>query len=325
MGVVAESLGLTSRALSKWARERNSGELREDRRGRTPSVYPEAAWAIRKKYVAHFRQWGPQVLALWATREGIGTWSPSTISRVIENLRPAPEERPVPVRYEITAPMVMWSEDGAGFRQRGEKHELLVIQDEASRYKVNHRLVPGPANGEDVCDYLEEAFEKHGAPLLLKQDGGWIFHTDAIDKLLKRWGVESVTSPPYYPQYNGKKERSIRDIKSYERAIRRHGVKCTLDERLDTAIHDLNEVRPRPVLRGRTAREVYERDRVSLPDRDAFRRTIDRWEQKLKEEASDREHKGTARRRAVEQALLEYGLMELSGGMSTDRADSAGT
>ena len=134
-----------------------------------------------------------------------------------------------------------------------------------------------------------------------------------------------MTSPPYYPQYNGKKERSIRDIKSYERAIRRHGVKCTLDERLDTAIHDLNEVRPRPVLRGRTAREVYERDRVSLPDRDAFRRTIDRWEQKLKEEASDREHKGTARRRAVEQALLEYGLMELSGGMSTDRADSAGT
>jgi transposase InsO family protein len=325
MGVVAEPLGLSARALTKWVRKRSSCELRNDRRGRPPAIPAAAAWAIRRKYKAHYHQWGPQVLALWATREGIGTWSPSTIARLIAPLKPEPEARPNPIRYEITAPMVMWSEDGAGFRQRGEKQELLVIQDEASRYKVNHRLVSGPANGEDVCGYLEEAFEKHGAPLLLKHDGGWIFHTDAMEKLLERWGVEPVTSPPYYPQYNGKKERSIRDIKSYERAMRSCGAMGTLADRLDTTIHDLNEVRPRPVLKGRTAREVFDQDRTSLPSRDALRRTIDRWERKLKKEASDREHEGTARRRAVERALLEYGLMEISGGMSTESADNAGT
>ncbi len=325
MGMVAESLGLSARALHKWISERNPDGLCEERRGRPPSVSAKAAWLIRKKYLAHYRQWGPRVLASWVRREGLGTWSPGTISRVIAELKPPLEEKRKPIRYEITAPMAMWSEDGAGFRQHGEKAELLMLQDEASRYKANHRLVSGPASGEDVCDYLEEAFEAHGAPLVLKQDGGLIFHTDALERLLKRWGVEMLTSPPYYPQYNGKKERSIRDIKSYERAMRQHGIESTLAERLDAAIHDLNEVRPRPVLGGRTAREVYDQDRVCLPDRDAFRRTVDRWEVKLKEEAPTRELKGAARRRAVEQALLEYGLMELSGGMSTESAEREGT
>ncbi len=313
MGVVAESLGLSPRALTKWLRERSTDELRDDRRGRPPAISAKAAWAIRKKYVAHYHQWGPQILALWASREGIGTWSPSTIARLIAPLKPEPEEKPSPVRYEITAPMVMWSEDGAGFRQRGEKQELLVIQDEASRYKVNHRLVTGPANGEDVCDYLEEAFEKHGAPLLLKHDGGWIFHTDAMEKLLKRWSVEPVTSPPYYPQYNGKKERSIRDIKSYERAMRRHGVQGSLADRLEATLHDLNNVRPRPMLKGRTAREVFHQDGGLLLDRDAFARAVDQREARLRLEAATRQDLDDARRRAVEQLLLDYGLLEYRG------------
>jgi hypothetical protein len=49
--------------------------------------------------------------------------------------------------------------------------------------------------------------------------------------------------------------------------MRRHQPWTSLAERLDAAFHNLNEVRPRPVLRGRTAREVFEQDRVVLPDR----------------------------------------------------------
>jgi len=62
--------------------------------------------------------------------------------------------------------------------------------------------------------------------------------------------VIELTGPRRYPQYNGKQERSMRDIKSYERAMRRHGVKGRLIERLDTTIEDLNEHRtssPYPV------------------------------------------------------------------------------
>ncbi len=79
-----------------------------------------------------------------------------------------------------------------------------------------------------------------------------------------------LTSPSRYPPFNGKKERSIRDIKSYERAVRRHTTGTTLEERLAEAIGDLNDQRPRPVLRGRTAREWWSNVSVFLEDRTEF-------------------------------------------------------
>jgi transposase InsO family protein len=77
-----------------------------------------------------------------------------------------------------------------------------------------------------------------------------MFHGQRIQTLLRKHGVTELTGPRHYPQYNGKKERSIRDIKSFERAMRRHGRPSTLRRRIDAAVLDLNQDRPRPVLAG---------------------------------------------------------------------------
>jgi hypothetical protein len=312
--MTAEVLGIAPASLGRW--EKRQEEERQPRPPRGSCVPPEARWRIRREYKAHYGKWGPSILSEWVEREGIGTWCPDTIARIIHDISEEPEENRIPIRYEVTASMAVWAEDGAGFREKGQKKELLVLQDEHSRYKANHRLVDGPAKGEDVCDYLEQAFEEHGAPLVLKHDGGAIFHTEGVRNLLERWGVVELTGPPSYPQYNGKKERSIRDIKSYERAMRRHGVGGSLASRLDETMHDLNEVRPRPILRGRTAREVFDRDHTCLPDRDVFARQVDRWERKLRQEANTRAEQEAARRRAVEQVLLVHGLLEIRGNLS---------
>ena len=50
-------------------------------------------------------------------------------------------------------------------------------------------------------------------------------------------GVTELTGPRHYPQYNGKKERSMRDIKSYERAMRR----LDLEEHIHTVTGTFNE------------------------------------------------------------------------------------
>lgn len=265
---------------------------------------------IRACYREHYRQWGPQVLAAWCRRERLGSWSPTTITAVIADLRPEKPERQEPIRYEITASDVMWSEDGTGFRENGKKKELLVVQDEHARLKLGHRLVGGPADEEAVYESLRAAFERYGAPLVLKHDGGSIFHGEKVQELMADHQVIDLTGPASYPQYNGKKERSMRDIKSYERAMRQSGVRGSLRSRLEVAVHDLNEDRPRPVLQGRTAREAYDRDRVRLPDRQAFRREVNRWEKKLRDAARSRSELESARRRAVELALLRYGLMK---------------
>ena len=214
------------------------------------------------------------------------------------------------IRYEIVDSNVMWSEDGTGFKDRGRKKELVIAQDEHARFKVGYELVDGPADEEAVHRNLEATFAKYGAPLVLKHDGGSIFHGRRIQALLRKHQVTELTGPRHYPQYNGKKERSIRDIKSYERAMRRLGGRSTLERRIASAIHDLNEDRPRPVLGGRTAREVYERDRRPLPDRRTFIENVDRTELELHDAATSRAENDSARRRAVEHVLLDYGLMK---------------
>jgi hypothetical protein len=128
--------------------------------------------------------------------------------------------------------------------------------------------------------------------------------------------VTELTGPPHYPQYNGKKERSMRDIKGFERAMGRHAPPSTLTERIEAAIHDLNEVRPRPVLGGRTAREVFERDRIRLPERRKFIQEVNLTERTLRAQATTRRQRDSARRRAVEHVLLAYGLMKETGDVS---------
>jgi transposase InsO family protein len=244
---------------------------------------------------------------------------------VIADLRDEPEPKLATMRYEIMGSNVMWSEDGTGFKDRGRKKELVVAQDEHARFKVGHKLVDGPADEDAVHRNLEAAFSRYGAPLVLKHDGGSIFHGRRMRALLRRHQVTELTGPRHYPQYNGKKERSMRDIKSYERAMRRHGGPSVLSRRIDAAVGDLNEGRPRPMLGGRTAREVFEQDRLLLPDRRVFSEEVNRTERQLRDAARTRAEADSARRRAVEGVLLAYGLMKVIGDVSHNFEAAEGT
>jgi transposase InsO family protein len=315
---MARVMGISTESLKRWERRSRKVAVVAIRRGRPEAIPPESRWKIRRCYLDHFGQWGPTVLRYWAIREGIGTWSAGTIAKVIADLISVPEKIPKPKKYEIAAPMAMWSEDGTSFKERGRKKELLVLQDECSRYKINTRLASGPANALDVVDYLKEAFERHGAPLVLKHDGGSIFHDEKVKKLLKKHDVVELTSPPHYPPFNGKKERSMRDIKSYERALRKNGKGTSLLERINITMHDLNEERPRPVLGGRTAREVFEQDRIALPNRKRFKMEVETRQVELEAQAGSKKEIQAARRKAVIEVLMRYNLLNWRGDMSTN-------
>ncbi len=315
--MMAEVLNISPGSFVRWQQRR---ELRPGcaQRGRPLVVNDEARARIRECYTSHYGQWGPRVLVAWCRREKLGNWSAGTISRIIADLREEEEATPPPVRYEITASNVMWSEDGTGFRQGGRKQELLVVQDEHSRLKLNWDLASGPATAKEVYQYLEQSFTEYGAPLVLKHDGDGIFHTPEITRLLDNYGVLDLTSPSYHPGYNGKQERSMRDIKSYERAMRKHGKSGSLNDRICVTMTDLNEDRPRPVLGGRTARDAYREGMAPLLDRQTFKKTVELKEESLLSEAATRSEKRAARRIAVEEALLRYGLMEIEGNVSHD-------
>jgi len=316
--LMARVMGVSPESLKRWGVRQGEGSAGPARKRGRPEVVPaDVRQEIRNCYLAHYKQWGPRVMAAWALRQGWGWYSPETIARILEDLKDKPEPKEPLRRYAITASQVMWSEDGAGFRERDRKKELLILQDECGRYKVNTRLVDGPASSEDVYAYLQEAFIKHGPPLILKHDGGAIFHEEAVERLLDEHQVISLTSPPHYPPFNGKMERTVRDIKSYERAMKRCNRWMALRERLAEAIRDLNDERPRPMLGGRTAKEVFEQDRVILADRRIFYEEVLKQEQTLLAEAASRSQQRQARQQAVELVLLRHGYMKELTDVST--------
>jgi len=139
-----------------------------------------------------------------------------------------------------------------------------------------------------------------------------------VKNLLKEHDVVELTSPPHYPPFNGKKERSMRDIKSYERALRKHGKGATLLERIDITMRDLNEERPRPVLGGRTAREVFQHGRIPLPSRKRFKMEVETRRLELEARAGSRKEIQAARRRTVIEVLSRYKLLNWRGDVSTN-------
>ncbi|MBI5115848.1 hypothetical protein HZA56_05200, partial [Candidatus Poribacteria bacterium] len=59
-------------------------------------------------------------------------------------------------------------------------------------------------------------FKIHGAPLVLKGDGGKDLLVSAeVKKLLEEYGVTGLLSPPYYPRYNGAIEAGIGSLKMH--------------------------------------------------------------------------------------------------------------
>jgi hypothetical protein len=324
--MTAKVLGITTASLGRWMKRREQAIGKPPRRlGRPEVIIGWTRWLIRQCHEDHYGEWGPRVLAEWVRRESIGTWSHTTIGKVIADLRPKKEKRAKPRRYEIAAPMVMWSEDGAGFKEHGRKKELLLVQDERARKKVARRLTDGPARSQEVAANLHEAFERHGAPLVLKQDNGAPLNGDDVEKLCDEYHVVLLNSPPHYPPFNGRKERNFRDVRSFVRALEHHRVGGSLDERIDRAIHDIDVERPRPVLVGRTATEVFEQDRVPLPDRRRFKMEVETRQIELEADAGTRAEKAAARRRAVMEILSKYGLLMWKGNVSTDSQTETGT
>ena len=110
----------------------------------------------------------------------------------------------------------------------------------------------------------------------------------------------------------------MRDIKGYERALRKHGKGASLFERIDITMHDLNDERPRPVLGGRTAREVFEQDRISLPNRKRFKMEVETRQVELEALAGSRKELQAARRKAVIEVLMRYNLLNWRGDVSTN-------
>ncbi|MFQ5601620.1 MAG: transposase, partial [Candidatus Krumholzibacteriia bacterium] len=104
---------------------------------------------------------------------------------------------------------------------------------EANRFEALEPIRQG------VREHFGGYEEKIAVGLKLRHDHGSQYMSDDFQQEIRFLGIESSPAFVRAPEGNGKKERSMRDIKSYEHAMGRLGVSSSLSERIKAAVGDL--------------------------------------------------------------------------------------
>jgi len=206
---------------------------------------------------------------------------------------------------------VVWAMDPAQHRDR----LWNLVSDLGSRFRFE-LLVATALPAERIAEHLELLFERYGAPLVLKRDNGSNLVNGTVDQLLEEYGVIPLTSPPYYPQYNGAIEYAQHEIKVSVQELTTAG--ASEDEAFTMAPAWLN-VQRRPCLDGCTAhtafyqaRNLFQRAfsldrRKEIKDSIAHRtQTIVGYMQTVTRRVYD-----AAWRQAVEECLLGFHIIEV--------------
>jgi hypothetical protein len=167
---------------------------------------------------------------------------------------------------------------------------------------------------------LQELYDRWGAPLALKADGGPAFHAEDFLAFQRRWGVKLLVSPPYHPPYNGSVESGNRWMK-----LRTNHQACLRGCRGDWSVADMekaqriaNEFTTSPVDRTRSPQEVWEsREPVSDETRRAFLDRVKDEQVRARVELGllgSREltarQRAEVERTAIRRALVAHGILQ---------------
>jgi len=113
-----------------------------------------------------------------------------------------------------TRPNHVWSYDFMGCRTRnGSPIRILNVVDEYTRVALGSR-VAGSIGARDVIAELEQLFERHGRPQVLRSDNGREFIAASLGEWLAAQGVKTAFIEKGSPQQNAFVERfngSMRD------------------------------------------------------------------------------------------------------------------
>jgi transposase InsO family protein len=195
---------------------------------------------------------------------------------------------------------------------------VLNIRDLASGMQL--AWLPLEDETAELADYtLEMLFHQHGPPLILKSDNGSSFIAADMHKLLTRWNVFPLFSPPLTPQYNGALEASNGAMKTRtnHQAARQGRPGCWACDDLETAQWFANQVHRPWGDRGPTRHEVWDqRALISETERAAFglslaqhRKAVCLAEGYTPEETLGRQAQAKVDRVAIRLALVEHGFL----------------
>lgn len=189
----------------------------------------------------------------------------------------------------------------------------LAVRDMASGYNLL-ALPCEHMRDEQVTAALRPLFVQHGAPLVLKHDGG--FKGLQIQELLNAWQVTALLSPPHTPRYNGSIEAGIGALKT-----RTHHLAAGMGRPEYWTCDDLEAARlqgnQNPNRSGLTPEDRWnQRNKITAEDRAGFTQLVRQleaniesgWKRNMESEPTTQE-RTSARRLAVGRALEAHGSL----------------
>ena len=302
------ALGLTRSSVFRWAGRLRRGEPAVRQPGPPKLALPDPQLlntAIAELH--HGRRRSAGAPALWRTWQAM--ISRRDFNARVRQCRRA--QQPQLCRIHWLQSAVVWAMDPAQHSDR----LWNLVSDLGSRFRFE-LLVATALPAQRIAEHLELLFDRYGAPLVLKRDNGSNLVNGTVDQLLDAYGVIPLTSPTYYPQYNGAIEYAQRELKGSVHDLTAAG--ASEDEALTMAPAWLN-VQQRPCLGGRTAHTAFYQARTlfqraySLDCRKEIKDSIAHRTQTIvgSMQTVSRRVYDAAWRQAVEEWLLDLHIIEV--------------
>ena len=308
----ASLLAMSAGTLRGWKRRREKGALGPNLLGRP--AYLCSAWQadeIRELAKAV----GPKVSARYL-KERMGHVPRAVMERVVRDYKKDHLRRQQAGQMLLAweDPGRVWSCDWTepDMPIDGVFKQILAVRDLGSSFNIKS-FPTEERSALMACKVMEHLFMVHGAPLVLKTDGGSEFTAKDFKELLRSYGVVHLVSPPYYPPYNGAIEAGIGSLKTHalHDAIRR-GRMCywTCDD-VEAGRLIANETSRPWGPKGPSPEKVWKaKSVIGDPERREFITSLEkRQSQYDKLSERTRSEMKADERRAIERTLVDAGCL----------------
>lgn len=192
----------------------------------------------------------------------------------------------------------------------GRFGRLLAVRDLASGMQLLW-LPVADESAHSAVAALESLFRQYGPPLVLKSDNGLAFIAGDTSRLLERWLVWHLRSPPEWPEYNGACEAGIGSMKArthHQAARRGYPGEWTCDDIEGARLQANETARPWGMHRETPQEAWHQRQAISCLERMTFARAVTQQEA-CAAAGTDHGVNVATRRAAIARALVALGLL----------------
>jgi hypothetical protein len=312
--LAAAVAGVSAATVRRWAAQERSGQPLRMRRGPQRdgrALDAAAACEVRRLTRSLHGLAGAEALRQ-AVKGKVSRREAAALKH--DELRAVERERVAEAtRVEVTTPGVMRGFDQLWVPADGEQRCCLVAGDTAVPFRTS-ATVAERYDGRAVAEALERDFDRHGAPLVLRDDRARSHDAPEVREVLRAHQVLVLHGPPHCPRYYGQTERQNREHRAWLDAAGSLAA-LELPGALEQMVVVLNAEWRRPTLGWRTAAEVWHGRPELTVDRNALHEEVKEMTARIGRHLDVRGAPADlAERLAIEQALINRGFLKLEKG-----------